>query len=388
METDNKDLICMSPVESYEAPQIPTFGDARNNPVLLKKLPSRWQKNAKVIASIGLMGSMIFSGYSYSFAEYSNEYNGQSGYSRYSNDISVILNGMPIEFDVAPVIINDRTMVPFRAIFEALGMTVEWDEDTGTAIGIGENLRIALPIDGLTAFVNADAVELDAPALLHNGRTLVPIRFVAENSGANVEWDEATGTVVITTDGGYVEYPEYHGYSDFDLDVRLHHGGAGSPFYLVHLTEQEALNIIRRQLESAGLNFDTTPPEYTALNVGLNLFDEEKGVAIVQIDWRAWQPNMLMMPVYPPEPTFMERLTEGFAQQTDISVGIFRTPAMQPAWLEGWSALNWHWSGHESEPRPVATANEKAEARAELEMQLIAQIQEFITYLQSVGILQ
>jgi len=62
MKDVNKYLLCMKPVNTYEAPKIPTLEETRDNPELLKKLPSRWQKNAAVIVSIGLMGAITLSG--------------------------------------------------------------------------------------------------------------------------------------------------------------------------------------------------------------------------------------------------------------------------------------------------------------------------------------
>jgi len=117
-----------------------------------------------------------------------------------SNRISVTLNGIRLHFDVDPIIHDNRTLVPFRAIFEELGMNVEWDQDTRTAIGIRsrDNLRIEIPIDSNIAYVNGSTVEFDVPAMVYNDRTMVPVRFISEASGANVEWNEATQTVVIT----------------------------------------------------------------------------------------------------------------------------------------------------------------------------------------------
>ena len=102
-------------------------------------------------------------------------------------------------FDVSPMIIGDRTLVPFRAIFEALGMTVEWDNDRRVAIGTKDNLVIEIPIDSVIVFVNGEPIELEVPAILYNDRTLVPLRFIAEASGAEVEWDDDTRTVLIST---------------------------------------------------------------------------------------------------------------------------------------------------------------------------------------------
>jgi len=114
------------------------------------------------------------------------------------NEISILLNSERLAFDVAPIIENGRTLVPFRGIFEALEMDVDWDGDTRTAIGTSDNVTIELPIDSTTATVNGEVVMLDVPAMLHNARTMVPLRFIAESTGADVEWCDATRTVTIS----------------------------------------------------------------------------------------------------------------------------------------------------------------------------------------------
>ena len=62
MKNAKNDLPCMSPVKNYKSPQLPTLGDVRDNPTLLKKLPSRWKKNTAVIACIGFMGAITLTG--------------------------------------------------------------------------------------------------------------------------------------------------------------------------------------------------------------------------------------------------------------------------------------------------------------------------------------
>jgi len=113
--------------------------------------------------------------------------------------IAVVVNNWRILFDVDPIIHDNRTLVPFRGIFEELGMQVEWNEYTRTAIGTRGNLVIEIPIDSNIAYVNGEPVELEVPAMLHNDRTFIPVRFVAEASGADVDWVEESRTVAITT---------------------------------------------------------------------------------------------------------------------------------------------------------------------------------------------
>jgi len=111
--------------------------------------------------------------------------------------ISITLNGQPLTSDVAPVMQNDRVLVPMRVIFEALGAKVEWDGSTNTVFAIATEKVIVLQIDSTTAFVNSESKTLDVPAQIIDDRTMVPIRFVSETLGAEVTWDETSSTVVI-----------------------------------------------------------------------------------------------------------------------------------------------------------------------------------------------
>ncbi len=115
-----------------------------------------------------------------------------------SNDISVKLNGSAIKFDVAPQIMNDRTMVPMRAIFEAMGATVDWDQDTRTITSVKGDTTISMAIDDPSMYVNGNAVTLDSAPVIVDDRTLVPVRAIAESFGSEVEWKADTKTVEIT----------------------------------------------------------------------------------------------------------------------------------------------------------------------------------------------
>ena len=114
-----------------------------------------------------------------------------------SEDIHVFVNNSPLLFDVNPTIIEGRTVLPVRAIFESLGLKVGWDDSTRTVTGTGTGVVIQLKIDQVKATVNGKEFILDVPATVINGRTLVPARFVAEATGATVEWNGATRTISI-----------------------------------------------------------------------------------------------------------------------------------------------------------------------------------------------
>jgi len=113
--------------------------------------------------------------------------------------ISVYLDGVLLSMDVPPQLVDGRTLVPLRAIFEALGAEVDWNPETQTVIGTRENTVVILTIGSTTPTVNGQIVPIDVPAQLVDGRTLVPLRFVAESFGVEVNWDGSTRTVTITT---------------------------------------------------------------------------------------------------------------------------------------------------------------------------------------------
>ncbi|MBQ3463468.1 MAG: hypothetical protein IJH36_10230 [Clostridia bacterium] len=119
----------------------------------------------------------------------------------YADDITVIMDGEEMSFDQPPVIMNDSTLVPFRAIFERLGMEVEWDSTDKSVIAYNDDTAIGLIVGYDTMFVNDDEVQLIAPPTIINDRTLVPLRAISEAVGAYVGWDGETRTVTINTGG-------------------------------------------------------------------------------------------------------------------------------------------------------------------------------------------
>jgi hypothetical protein len=114
--------------------------------------------------------------------------------------IRVFLGGQEIPFDVVPFIdpVTNRTLVPMRRIFEALGASVHWDGETRTVTALRGNTTIDLTIDNPWAKVNGLIVILDQPARIVSDRTVVPLRFVSEQLGLQVDWDDATRTIRLT----------------------------------------------------------------------------------------------------------------------------------------------------------------------------------------------
>lgn len=116
-----------------------------------------------------------------------------------NNDIKIYINDESIFFDVVPEITNGRTMVPMRKIFEYLGADVEWEQHTRSIYACYKDISINLRINNDVMWVNEEYVKLDVPPIIKNDRTLVPLRAVAEAFDAKVDWDADTRTVNITT---------------------------------------------------------------------------------------------------------------------------------------------------------------------------------------------
>lgn len=109
----------------------------------------------------------------------------------------VIVDGTTLNFDVSPRIEQGTTLVPLRGIFEALGAIVTWDGASQTVRAIKGNTQIQLQIGSTTGYRNGRAVKLAVPPKVLNGSTLVPLRFVSEALGSDVNWDAATQTIII-----------------------------------------------------------------------------------------------------------------------------------------------------------------------------------------------
>ncbi|MBQ9134246.1 MAG: copper amine oxidase N-terminal domain-containing protein, partial [Clostridia bacterium] len=108
------------------------------------------------------------------------------------------LNGETKTMDVAPIIRNERTMLPVRYVAEALGAEIAWDGATSTATLKTADTEIKITVGAKDATVNGKSVALDSPAFIENDRTYMPVRFVAETLGGTVAWDGATSTATIT----------------------------------------------------------------------------------------------------------------------------------------------------------------------------------------------
>lgn len=147
--------------------------------------------------------------YAGGYADYANEYVASAPISAYGSEIRVYLDGAALDFDVPPMIIDNRTMVPMRAIFEAFGMDVDWNPYVQFIVASKGTDRITLIIGyasmTLITGYNEEDTEgtaythfpLDVPPQIVDNRTLVPLRAISEATGAQVEWDSDDRVVTI-----------------------------------------------------------------------------------------------------------------------------------------------------------------------------------------------
>jgi len=114
----------------------------------------------------------------------------------------ITIDGKTVATDVAPFIdANNRTMVPVRFITESLGAEVKWEPNTRTVTVLKGSDTIVLVIDSRTITFNGTDSTMDTAAIIRDGRTFVPVRYIAEAMGLGVDWSATTRTVVLTTGG-------------------------------------------------------------------------------------------------------------------------------------------------------------------------------------------
>lgn len=123
----------------------------------------------------------------------------------FAANYTVEVDGKALVLDSAPVNVDGRILVPFRAIFEALGGTVTYDEGTKKIVGKDNNFNVELTLNSSNAIINGNSTFLDVPARLVGGRTMVPVRFVSENFGCSVDWNANAGKVSITKIQGTIQ---------------------------------------------------------------------------------------------------------------------------------------------------------------------------------------
>lgn len=133
----------------------------------------------------------------------------------YAN-VEVYIDGNEVTFEEqAPVIVEGNTLVPLRKIFEELGTYVDWIKETKTVYATKRFSYVMMQIGSDVFYVDGEEKHLDVPACIYNERTLVPARAVSEALGCDVDWDKEQRRVIITSKQGEIPVKDkYINYSD------------------------------------------------------------------------------------------------------------------------------------------------------------------------------
>lgn len=211
----------------------------------------------KILINIFMLFLMIFST-AYAAKIDVLHYDG-ADYKYTGPEVTLNLNGD--EFKVTeglmpPIILENRTLVPVREVFEALGGEVEWDNtERRVDVNFGEK-KISLWIDNKNAMVNGDAIEIDVPAKIINSKTMVPVRFISEKGGLNVSWDAETKTVGITIPTAKINKVEYLEIEKTKcIVVTSDTAISGYKYFMLNDTEPYRLIL---DVENSNFKFDTS----------------------------------------------------------------------------------------------------------------------------------
>ena len=171
----------------------------------------------------------------------------------FGEDISIEVDGVKLNPQQPPVIIEGRTLVPLRDIFEALGAEVDWNGENKSIFATKETNAIYMTVGSDIMIVGADVVELDVAPTIINSKTMIPARVAAEGLGCGVEWDSANKRVIITSDGSK---------NDFYIDENIDSEGVKEVFFnsddgkyitIPNCYEDEQGNFVASQEEIEGI---------------------------------------------------------------------------------------------------------------------------------------
>ena len=166
-------------------------------------------------------------------------------------NITVMLNGQAMDFDVTPIIQNDRVLVPMRAIFEELHCSVDYTDIDGKQIitaKLNENNSIGLVIGSDEMQIHNQKIKLDTAPIIVNDRTLVPLRAVSEAFDYDVNWDEDTKTVTISKEIPKTEYDILYGRLKVKIksDSKVYDGFWGDDTWLE--LSNEGIDFVAKEL--------------------------------------------------------------------------------------------------------------------------------------------
>src|SRR5665648_553905 len=212
--------------------------------------------------------------------------------------IRVILGGKQIAFDVDPQIVQSRTLVPMRTMFETFGLTVNWDETTKTAQGISSDSAISLTIGSNKALFNGQELIMGVPASIIQGRTMIPLRFFSENMGYKVVWVQASNLILISKSDiiewrydGFEElapYKEFESkyinglkleerrYSGINYEVIIYDLYSKDGRFIPNVPDFKIANYIKIKIEEHGFNLETWNKIAFSSESALSIIEDEQ----------------------------------------------------------------------------------------------------------------
>jgi len=170
----------------------------------------------------------------------------------YAHDVRVIVNEEEVLFTKQPpVIIDGRTLVPAREVFEALGFVSHWNSQTGRAILLNDEYTIVITIGRMAFTTNGTSHLLEIPAQVIGGSTMIPLRAILESIGYHLRWDNVTRTVIISSTPlrapmvalTFDDGPSLH--TERILDVLEHYNARATFFMLGYRVERHRNTVIR-----------------------------------------------------------------------------------------------------------------------------------------------
>lgn len=164
----------------------------------------KWKRLLLTTAALGILSSATAYAATVSMNLF---YNGQNHAYR-AEEIKVEIDGEALTpTDMPAVIINDRTMLPMRLIAQALGCEVTWNEAARQVYVVNDTYTLVFEIDKTTGYQNGKEFTMDVPPMIVNDRTMLPVRALATALDLDITWTEASRTVSIATEEGGATTP-------------------------------------------------------------------------------------------------------------------------------------------------------------------------------------
>lgn len=200
-----------------------------------------------------------------------------------AKEVTVEINHKQIQFDQDPILYNSRTMVPMRKIFEELGAQISWDALSQTVSGRKGDRNVRVTIGQKKMYVNNMVVELDTAPFILSGRTLVPARAIAEGLGCTVDWDASDYLVSIT--------PKVFRWSEWNEELPDH---INSDLY--YIEEKDEYRVRTREREYFTLDFQINSANFVEENVSYGSWGEWQNEYISTSDDREVETRTVSSP--------------------------------------------------------------------------------------------